>query len=190
MAKHDKCNITDRKIKSLKPEAKRYEVMDTVVPGFGVRVSDGRKTFILLTRYPGSNNPTRRAVGEYDVMSLEEARDKAREWRKLIKKNVDPRDIEERRRKTTFASVADEFIVYIHNKLKLRTAAVMEHNLRETFIKRWGSRPITEVTAGHVSRVIGEAVDRDARYQAFSPFRADPSPVQLGYRHGSIRAGS
>ena len=170
MAKHTKCNITDRLLKSLKPEADRYDVMDAAVPGFGVRVSGGRKTFVLLTRYPHSNNPTRRALGEYGVMSLEEARDKAREWRKLIKKNVDPRAIEERRRQTTFASVADEFIVYIHSKLKLRTAAVMEHNLRETFIKRWGARPITEITSSDVSRVIGEAVDRDARYQAFRHF--------------------
>jgi integrase len=167
VAKRTKCNITDRLLKSLKPEAGRYDVMDTAVPGFGVRVSDGRKSFVLLTRYPGSNNPTRRTLGEYDAMSLEEARDKAREWRKLIKKNVDPRDIEERRLKTTFASVADEFIAYIHNKLKLRTAAVMEHNLRKTFIKRWGARPITEITSSDVSRVIGDAVDREAKYQAF-----------------------
>src|SRR5262249_21355680 len=86
------------------------------------------------------------------------------------KKNVDPHDVAERQRATTFASVAEEFISYIHNKLKLRTAAVMEHNLRETFITRWGPRPITEITAGDVSRVIGEAVDRDARYQAFRHF--------------------
>jgi integrase len=170
MAKHTKCNITDRLLKSLKPAADRYDVMDTAVPGFGVRVSGGRKTFVLLTRYPRSNNPTRRALGEYGVMSLEEARDKAREWRKLIKKNIDPHDVAERQRKTTFASVADDFIAYIRDKLKLRTAAVMEHNLRETFITRWGSRPITEITAGDVSRVIGEAVDRDARYQAFRHF--------------------
>src|SRR5262249_41855827 len=148
MAKRSKCNLTDRLLKALKPGADRYDVMDTAVPGFGVRVSDGRKTFILLTRFPGSNNPTRRALGEYDVMSLEEAREKAREWRKLIKKNVDPHDVAERQRKTTFASVADDFIGYIHNKLKLRSAGVMEHNLRETFITRWGSRPITEITAG------------------------------------------
>jgi Arm DNA-binding domain len=93
--------LTDRTLKSLKPRAgKLYDVMDSIVPGFGVRVSENRKTFILLTRYPGSNNPTRRALGEYDVMGLEEAREKAREWRKLIKRKIDPRDVEERRRKT------------------------------------------------------------------------------------------
>ena len=56
-------NITDRLLRSLKSRADRYDVMDTAVSGFGVRVSNGRKTFILLTRYPGSNNPTRRVLG-------------------------------------------------------------------------------------------------------------------------------
>jgi integrase len=170
MTQNTRCNISDRLLKSLKPAADRYDVMDTAVPGFGVRVSGNRKTFVLITRYPGSNNPTRRALGEYDVMTLEEARDKAREWRKLIKKNIDPHDVAERERNTTFASVAEDFITYIRDKSKLRTATVMEHSLRETFIARWGSRPITEITAGDISRVIGEAVDRDARYQGFRDF--------------------
>jgi integrase len=168
MAKH--INITDRLLKSLKPAADRYDVMDTAVPGFGVRVSGGRKSFVLIARYPSSNNPTRRTLGEYDVLSLEEAREKAREWRKLIKRGIDPHDVAERERNTTFASVAEDFIRYFRDKSKLRTAAVMEHSLRETFIARWGTRPITEITAGDVSRVIGEAVDRDARYQGFRDF--------------------
>ena len=50
-------NLTDRLLKSLKPEADRYDVMDNLVPGLGVRVSDNRKTFILRARFPGSGNP-------------------------------------------------------------------------------------------------------------------------------------
>jgi len=164
-----KRNLTDRLLKSLKPEVgKLYDQMDTAVPGFGVRVSDNRKTFILLSRYPGSNNPTRRALGEYDVMSLEEAREKAREWRKLIKKKIDPRDVEERRLKTSFAAVANEFVAYIHRQ-KLRTADAMEHNLKR-LIERWGTRPITEIGADDIRRVLQAAVDRDSKYQAFHDF--------------------
>jgi hypothetical protein len=65
--------LTDRKLQSLKRKGKRYEVMDSDVPGFGVRVSEvGQKSFILIARYPGSPNPTRRALGEYPSMSLGE----------------------------------------------------------------------------------------------------------------------
>lgn len=70
--------LTDRKLAALKPDGKRYDVMDTDVPGFGVRVSvTGQRTFVLIARYPGSSNPTRRALGEYPALSLEQARERA-----------------------------------------------------------------------------------------------------------------
>ena len=86
--------LTDRKLQALKPAkpGKRYDVMDTDVRGFGVRVTDkGQRTFMLLTRYPGSANPTRRAIGEYPTLTLEKAREKARAWHKLLAEGVDPR---------------------------------------------------------------------------------------------------
>jgi Arm DNA-binding domain len=90
----DKVKLTDRKLMSLKPAkaGQRYEVMDTDVSGFGVRVTDkGKRTFFLLARYPGSANPTRRAVGEYPTDSLADAHKKARKWRDWIKEGKTPR---------------------------------------------------------------------------------------------------
>src|SRR5262245_48726273 len=98
-----KRNLTDRTLKRLKPS--KQEVWDLGFPGFGVRVSDtGRRTFILAARYPGSNNPTRRALGVYDKISLEEAREKARAWLKLIAKGVDPETAEEAARQAALRS--------------------------------------------------------------------------------------
>ena len=88
-----KVKLTDRKLKSLKPAraGERDELMDAELNGFGVRVTDkGKITFILLSRYPGSNNPTRRALGEYPTDTLADAREKARQWRKWIEKGIDP----------------------------------------------------------------------------------------------------
>jgi len=73
MRKH----LTDRALKALRPAdaGSRYEVMDSDVRGLGLRVSDkGKRTFILIARYPGSKNPVRRALGEYPMMELAEAR--------------------------------------------------------------------------------------------------------------------
>ena len=161
--------LTDRYLKSLKPKADRYDIMDSVVPGLGVRVSDNRKTFILIARFPGSNNPTRRTLGEYDVMSLEEARDRAREWRKLVKKQIDPGAEEQRKRGNSFRAVAEQFIAHI-NRQKLRTAPVMEYRLRETFIEKWGGRPISEISADDIKRIIRKSVEDGAKYQAFHHF--------------------
>jgi len=45
---------------------------------------------VLATRYPGSRNPTRRALGGYGELTLEQARVKARKWLELIHRGVDP----------------------------------------------------------------------------------------------------
>jgi integrase len=174
-----KRSLTDRTLKSLKSASagKHEDVMDTALAGFGVRVSDtGRRTFILLTRYPGSNNPTRRALGEYGAITLAEAREKATEWKKLIQRGIDPaveeerqRRAEERKQENSVAAVAEQFIAHIHRQ-KLRSAPIMERNLRNKFVDGWGSRPITEIDAADVKRIIREAIDRGSKYQAFQDF--------------------
>ena len=71
--KRPKKTISDRGLKALKPAAKgtTYDQMDSVVPGFGVRVSEtGRKTFVLVARFPGSRTsdpPRARAVRRPDA---------------------------------------------------------------------------------------------------------------------------
>ena len=105
---------TDRQLRALKPRTHWYDVYDEVQRGLAVRVgpknSSGnfRRTFVLVARFSGTH-PTRRALGEYGSLSLEEARDKAAEWRKILSKGKDPRREEERARredlrkqKTTF----------------------------------------------------------------------------------------
>jgi integrase len=142
-----------------------------------VRVSEtGRKTFVLVARFPGSRNPTRRALGIYGELTLEKARAKARGWLELVERGVDPAEqaerqrlVEQRKRETSFAGVAEEFIAYIKRQ-KLRTADAMERRMRQTFIARWGKRPITEVISHDIRGVLREAVDRGSPYEAFHDF--------------------
>src|SRR5262249_25093328 len=77
----------------------RREVWDALVPGLGVRVTDaGTKSFVLATRYPGSANPARRALGGYGELTLEQARIKARHWLELVGQGIDPHVEGERQR--------------------------------------------------------------------------------------------
>ena len=82
--------LTDRTLKALKPakSGSRYDVMDADVSELGVRVTDrGLRTFILIARYPGSDNPTRRALGEYPALTLENASEPALgvRWLRLLR---------------------------------------------------------------------------------------------------------
>lgn len=166
--------LTDAKIRSLKPHksGKIYDEKDTQVPGLRVRVMpSGQRTFVLLARFPSSPNPTRRALGSYPVLSLEDAREKAVAWRKMIRRGVDPGVQEERDRqatlrqqRTTFTAVAEDFI---KDKLPTeRKGREVERELRREFLPRWGKRPIAEITAQDVRDVVKAAKDRGAPYQA------------------------
>src|SRR6516225_6576090 len=105
-----KRHLSDRALKALAPAktGTRYELRDSIVSGFGVRVNDerdpsrpgkaGHISFILYTRFPGSRAPTRRALGRYGDLTLEQARDKAALWRVRISKGIDPAVEEERAR--------------------------------------------------------------------------------------------
>jgi hypothetical protein len=134
--------LTDRLLRSLKPKPKAYDIWDAVVPSCGVRVlPSGVVTFVLGARFSAGRPFTRRALGGYGELSLLEAREKAREWLKLIGKGIDPqaheeqqRRAKERERQNTFAAVAEDFI---RDKLPgERKGREVERDIRREFIWR------------------------------------------------------
>jgi integrase len=159
-----KKHLTDRALKALKPApaGKRFEVMDSHVPGMGIRVTEnGVRTFVLITRYPGHRSPARRALGVYDALTLDAARDKARAWLDMVKKGVDPARVEEqakadalRKQENSFTAVVED---WIQNKVvKERQGGDVERDFRREFLPVWGSRPITDITDLDVLRIINE----------------------------------
>jgi integrase len=101
------------------------------------------------------------AAPSYGELTLEEAREKARQWRVQIKRGKDPA-AEERRRRTeqeqregnTFAAIAE---AYFREVLpKQRRGAHVKRDITKVFINEagWGSRPIHEITALDVRGVI------------------------------------
>jgi integrase len=117
----------------------------------------GHKSYVLNTRYPGSNNPAPRSLGGH--LTLEQSREKARQWLGLIKRGIDPqvqeerqRLVEQQKRKNTFAAVAADFIA---EKLPSeRKGREVERDIERDFIPAWGALPITEITDLHIISVI------------------------------------
>jgi integrase len=150
--------------------------IDTEVSGFGVRVSPrGKRTFILINRYGGSN-PTRRSLGTYPDITLSEARDKAREWRKLIADGVDPKAEHERRKRerqrrgaNTFAVVAEAFLDHIKDR---RRADDTTRIIRRVFVTKWGDRPITDIERFEVREAIESTAKRGKVSMAHSELGA------------------
>jgi len=160
--------LTDRLIRSLTP-TERIEIADAVVPGLALRASPTAKTFVLIHRYPGSRNPTRRSLGKYGAITLQDARIKARRWLEMIEHGKDPaielereRLAEVRKRADTFEAVAKTFLEQKVSQERRRYD--VEYTLRR-FIQAWGDRPITDIERRDV-RLIIEPVATHSPYMA------------------------
>jgi integrase len=166
-----KVTLNDRILKSLRPapDGKPYDVHDTACPGHAIRVT-GSASHVLIARFPGSPNPTRRVIAKVGVISLVDARAKAREWLALIAKGIDPQQLEaqqrlaeQQKRKNTFAAVAEDFIA---DKLPAeRKGKETEADIRREFIPAWGAFPVTDLTDMHLAALI-KAKKRTAPAQA------------------------
>jgi integrase len=167
--------LTDRACKALKaakPGA-RYEIMDGAVPNMAIRVTDsGVKSFVLIARFPGSDNPTRRTLGRYipKANALDSARDKARQWLTLLQQGIDPADEEDRQRAeqqrqrlNSFAAMCEDFI---RDKLPSeKRGKEIELTIRREVLPKWGDLPVTAITESHVRDLV-KAKARD--YEAMA----------------------
>jgi integrase len=176
--------LTDRTLGALRnnPPAtgRRIDYMDTIVPGFGVRVNDaGKLTYILNIRYPGDLHPTRRTLGQPGektftdarVFTLADARDEARRWRGLVNVGKDPKDEQEKvkreaeqKRSNTFTAVAEDFIADM--KPTERRRAEVAQAIRRELIPAWGKRPIVEITPLDVVAVVKAMKQKGHLHQA------------------------
>ena len=170
-----KQNLTDRFIKSRRAAlpGRRDDYADAIVPGLAMRVTDrGHKSFVLVTRYPSNPlHPTRRLLGDVGVITLEQARQKAREWLELIGKRIDPkleearqRAAAQRRQQNSFAAVAAEFLD--RHASGLKKSAEARRIIEQEFVKRWGQRPVTDIMPEEVAVAIRAIVKRGSPYQA------------------------
>jgi Arm DNA-binding domain/Phage integrase family len=169
----------DRTLRALKPKpGQRYDVHDEHLSGLVVRVTEkGTKTFALIARYPGSSNPTRRAIGEYGAIELTEAREKARSWLALIEKGIDPqrelekqRVAEQRKQADTFGGLAEKFFT---TKLKTqRRGHVVKRIISNELLPQWNKLAVAEISHRDVRELIEGVVERGASTYAHNVFDA------------------
>lgn len=173
-----KRSLSDRFLRSLtQPQAAPREIWDQQLRGFGCRASaQGVVSFFAMRRTRGSSKSIRIKIGNFPVMSLSEARARARGLLQEMQDGVDPRErrAEEARREATkragtFTTVAETFITrHVASK---RTADSIESIIRRELIPRWGDRPIGDIKRADIIAMVDEIVDRghsEAARQAFT----------------------
>jgi integrase len=152
--------LTDRGIAALKsaPLGKRQLVWDAMVPGLAVRVTDkGTKAFVLVGRFPGSSNPTARAIGRVGAISLEDARHRARDWLSLIAQGHDPASTSSMREAGSLQAVCLKWLA--RDGAKLRSVANLRSSLERNVLPILGARPIGEIKRSEIVELLDRLED-------------------------------
>ena len=152
--------LTDRGIAAFPAAApdKRDLHYDAVVPGLAVRVTDrGAKSFVLVGRFPGSTNPTARAIGRVGAVTLLDARTRAREWLAQLAAGIDPATIRADRNAETFRSVAEDF--QRRDGAKLRSAGWRMSLLARAVFPVIGDRPVADLRRSEIVALLDAVED-------------------------------
>ncbi|MER9936149.1 tyrosine-type recombinase/integrase [Mesorhizobium sp. M0088] len=191
-------NLTDNRLKALKPAkpGERYVIMDAQVPSMGVRVTDkaplngsklkaGQISFIYIARFGGAKQPARRALGEYDIMSLDAARTTARQWAALISRGIDPKEQEaeakekaeaekrERvrgaadRRRKQFERVLVRYIA-ARRRDGIRKVEEDRNDFKRECLPAWRGKAVGDIQSADVMAVLEKIDKRGATRQALN----------------------
>lgn len=139
---------TDKAVKALQPRERQFEVADSQVPGLSLRVlPNGVKTWAF--RYRVGSRLRRIALGLLDDLSLKDAREKAQEHRRAIRKDgADPSKEKRVQRETkadTFEALCERYIER-HAKPKKRSWKVDQTLIARQLPKSWKLRAPGEIT--------------------------------------------
>jgi integrase len=201
-----KIALTDRSMKALKHAPERGIVWDAMMPGMAVRVGKTKRSFYAVKRRQGQAQPTWVLLGHYPVMTLAQARAKARETLGALAEGLDPaalaeakrreeEEAERRRQASTFAAVAEDFaqrlvsgrIPKARGKGPLRDPGATAAILRREWVPPLGVKPVTEITRVDIRNTIEGILARGGDKPPPGTRRASGGLYAARHAFGAVR---
>jgi integrase len=148
-------HITKRLIDSFVYEGKdgsRDVRWDDRMPGFGVRIyPSGVKSFVLSYRCQGRKRLM--ALGRYGILTLEMARDKARQA--LVDSNGGCDPLDQRAKRNHGETIADLAETYIerHAKVHKRTWIADQRAINKYILPAWATKQVQDLERSDVARL-------------------------------------
>ena len=100
---------------------------DSLLPGFGVRLRPGNPHKVFYVQYRTPAGQRKRRLGVYGVLTVDEARDKARQWLSQVALGHDPAGKEQHEAVVTIADLATRYL-QVHAQPK-KKAQSRRHDL-------------------------------------------------------------
>ena len=154
--------LTQRSIDAAKPPPKgRTAKADEIVPGMRFIVhAGGKKSSRLLARINGKQENL--DVGDLSLMTLADARAKAKGMLAMIANGEDPRTAKREAIKAASESVeiAARRFIERHAKVHNRTWRETEQRIEREILPHWGKRPLASIEQADVVALLDAIVDR------------------------------
>jgi len=142
----------------------RHVLWDDVVPGFGLRIyPTGRKSFVLSYRV--HRRKRLYTIGPYGVLTVKQAREKARVLLASVLDGEDP--AQNRRLKSTektFSELCDAYLEQ-HSKAHKKTWRDDERRISRRLKPRWGIRQVAAIYQTDVA-LLHHEIGQQYRYEA------------------------
>jgi integrase len=145
-------NLTDLSIRSLSPPQKgQKDYFDTVVPGFGVRVSQGgtRSFFLFVGK---KNSRERKSIGRWGIITLAQARAEAK--RLLAERTLGHRQL----KTITFSAALLQFEEQWYPHLKPRTIKDYKRIFKDHFSKKLGDYRLADIEFETITAITDKLV--------------------------------
>jgi integrase len=157
--------LTDNMVAKLKPVPKRQTLPDPELRGHYLRVTPtGAKSYVAVARDPGGRQIWA-TIGAADVMTIDQARERARSAIQRIKDGLEPFEAPPSK-PDTFGEIAGEYLVR-HVKAKgLRSAPEIERVLNKYVMPHWRDREFREIKRSDAARLLDTVEDNHGKHQA------------------------
>lgn len=157
-----KLKLTKSAVEAATPRERDYDLRDTLIPGFMVKVTPaGRKIFMLhyQTRSGIRRKP---AIGRYGELTVEQARKIAQVWLADVRLGSDPSSERTAMRAApTVKELCDRFIEeYSKHHNKPRTVETNRMNIKNHILPRLGKLKVPDVTRADVFAMMSGMSDR------------------------------
>ncbi|WP_111435154.1 site-specific integrase [Rhodobium orientis] len=147
--------LTKKVADAATPRDKDYVIWDSVVTGFGLKVTPaGSKIYILYYRSE-SGRQRRPSIGKHGAFTVDQARQTARKWLNEIASGKDvSAERQSNRRAETVAELAARYLTdYAEAHKKPRSIATDRANIENHVVPLFGSMKVKEVTRADIDRV-------------------------------------
>jgi hypothetical protein len=148
--------LTKTVVDAAQPEKVPYEIRDTTIPGFLLKVTPaGRKVFMVA--YVANNGQRRKpAIGRFGEITVEQARAIAQDWLADVRKGKDPSaEKSAARRAPTVKELFDRFIAdYSEPRNKPATVEANRSYGKLHILPHLGQIKVADVTRAEISSLM------------------------------------